>query len=498
MWSDVVQGRSCFLNHVATDLDNERMRHRAPTRQRIFIGTLGVLLSCLLSLTLAAAPAAADSVSNAKDDCVYTANDVSHLTAFEQLVGRQFNCALVYNDAAPDWHGWENPWFVNYYNNPDYDWSEWATAPGTNRQLIITQNLMPTSADDDDWLDLGAQGAYNDHARALAENLVAAGLGNAIIRLGHEANGSWYPDSLGSTPSQWSMWDEFWRQTVLAMKSVPGAHFKFDWCIAALWRALPLSQIYPGDDVVDMIGVDAYDTGNLGSTAAARWNKLYTAPDGIKAVLDFAKAHDKPISIPEWGVSPTSANQGFGDDPTFVNGIASVVRNNSVAYQSYFYNYGYATQLADGPLSLSAYESHFGPDGDSVGSGTADPSTGAEPTNSGGDTVAAGGARSSGSKSRPRKRHATAIAIVGGPAAGSVVRKGHVVFRFTLHGSVRSLRCSIDGRSRRCSGARRDAMNLANGRHVWSVTATMSSGTSTWLRRRFAVSVPSVSPSRMR
>ena len=250
---------------------------------------------------------------------------------------------------------------------PNSDWSQWATAPGTHRQLIITQSLAPGDVtSQSNWLQLGASGAFTGYAKQLSQNLVAAGLGGSVIRLASEANGTWTPDSLGTTPAQWALWDHFWRETVTAMRSVPGAHFQFDFNIAALYRALPLSEIYPGDAYVDIIGLDAYDTGNLGDTAASRWNYTYTGPDGIETVANFAKAHRKPLSIAEWAVSNGSGIDGFGDDPTFVKGIANVVRSYDTAYQCYFYNYGYATELATGPLSLAAYRKHFGPHGDSV------------------------------------------------------------------------------------------------------------------------------------
>ncbi|HUO73247.1 MAG TPA: hypothetical protein VMU39_20930 [Solirubrobacteraceae bacterium] len=303
---------------------------------------------------------------NAKEDCVYTAHKISILKAFNNLVGRRYSCIQVYINAAPTWTGWENPWIIDYYD-PNSNWSAWATTPGTQRQLIITQELIPSAIKDRDWLHPGAAGAYAAHARALAQHLVAAGLGSSIIRLSPEANGSWTPDAIPMNPAKYPLWVAFWRRTVLAMKSVAGAHFQFDWGIAALWRPIPLRAIYPGDDVVDMIGVDAYDTGNLGSTAAARWQRVLTGPDGLQDVLAFARLHHKPISIPEWGVSPTSQAHGFGDDPTFVNGIATVVRDDEVAYQAYFYNYDYATQLARGRGSLAAYRQHFGIHGDSVG-----------------------------------------------------------------------------------------------------------------------------------
>jgi hypothetical protein len=75
-------------------------------------------------------------------------------------------------------------------------------------------------------------------------------------------------------------------------------------------------------------------------------------------VVDFAAANGKPLSIPEWGVD-TVAHGGGGDDPAFVNGIASVVANNPTAYQSYFYNDTWAQQFAPGTQSVAAYAADF-------------------------------------------------------------------------------------------------------------------------------------------
>jgi hypothetical protein len=332
--------------------------------------TRALSLAGCLAVLLTFAPAAHAVIpNNGKEECVYSAHQVSILEQFDQMIGEQVNCVQVYDNVAPNWQVWESPWFVDYYNEPNYDWSQWATAPGTQRQLIITQNLAPSDVTSQpDWLSEGAAGDFEVYARALAQRLVSAGLGGSVIRLSPEANGTWYADSLGDTPAQWHQWDEFWDNTVSAMRSVPGAHFQFDFNLAALYRNLPLSEIYPGNAYVDIMGVDAYDNGNLGDTAAARWNEVLNGPMGIQEILNFAKAHDKPFSIPEWGVAPVSDHEGFGDDPTFVRGIASVVQNNDVAYQSYFYKYGNATQLQDGPLSLAAYIAAFGPDGYAVGS----------------------------------------------------------------------------------------------------------------------------------
>jgi hypothetical protein len=295
---------------------------------------------------------------NSKADCVYSADDISTLQTFERMVDRDFNCVLVYNNASPSWAGWEDPWFLTD-RNPKYEWAKWATAPGTSRQLIVTNNLFPGEVDGSDWLHAGASGAYEDHARALARNLVAAGLGNSVIRLADEANASSEADALGTTEQSLKLWVAFWRRTALAMRSVPGAHFQFDWCINAYWRPIPLSSWYPGNDVVNIIGIDAYDGGV--PVGQSRWSRLYDQADGIREVLRFAAAHGKPISFPEWGLTPRGpATLGGGGDPAYIDDIAGVVRNNPVAYQSYFYNHESANLLASSPSALTSYIQDFG------------------------------------------------------------------------------------------------------------------------------------------
>jgi hypothetical protein len=54
-----------------------------------------------------------------------------------------------------------------------------------------------------------------------------------------------------------------------------------------------------GDDVVDIVGIDAYDAGV--PSGRSRWSSVYGQPDGIQTVLRFAAAHGKPMSIPECG-----------------------------------------------------------------------------------------------------------------------------------------------------------------------------------------------------
>jgi Glycosyl hydrolase family 26 len=301
--------------------------------------------------------------ADTKSVCLYSFHHVATLNEFSAMVHRKIDCAMVYNGAAPDWASWEKPWFVVHVN-PDLNWAKWKDADPTHRRLVITQNFFPASVNKTAWRRRGAAGAFVGHAKALARNLVAAGLGDSVIRLAHEANGTWYADSVGATKRDFALWREMWRKTAIAMRSVPGAHFKFDWCINAVTRPIPLSDYYPGDDVVDIVGIDAYDAGV--PAGQPRWSTIYDRPFGIKDLLDFAKAHGKPLSIPEWGIAAKSAFQSGGDDPAYINGIARVVRDNPVAYQAYFYAHEWSVQLNRSPRSIKAFRRHFGDGGDSV------------------------------------------------------------------------------------------------------------------------------------
>jgi beta-mannanase len=195
-------------------------------------------------------------------------------------------------------------------------------------------------------------------------------MGNAVIRLGHEMNGTWYHDSLGNDPRQYRDWAIYWARIVQAMRSVRGAHFLFDWNVNAGYRDIPFDAYYPGNDVVDVIGVDIYDSDVPGQPEdpAARWASLYREPGGLAQIVAFARAHGKPLSFPEWGLTST-ATGGGGDDPAYVRGIATAITRNPVVYQSYFNSpSGDVVLLQDAPDSLRVWQEYFGARGIAPGS----------------------------------------------------------------------------------------------------------------------------------
>jgi hypothetical protein len=295
---------------------------------------------------------------NSKTNCVYPATSQALLAQFSEATDNTFDCVVVFNNDKPSWSDWVNVWFA-HPPSPDMNFVQWKNAaPG--RRLIISQPMVPNDVPAN-WRVLGAQGAYDQYATELATNLVAQGLGDSIIRLGWEANfPSADPESaLGSDPSQYQDWAIYWGRIVQAMRAVPGADFLFDWTINSEVEPIPLDAWYPGDDVVDIIGIDVYDSGISDPTLspAQRWEQLSSEPDGLDTVAAFAQEHGKPMSIPEWGLIPVGPYGGGADDPAYVAGIGSFIADHDVIYSSYFYHPGETNvvPLTDAPSSLETY-----------------------------------------------------------------------------------------------------------------------------------------------
>lgn len=347
------------------------LRHGRRTAAVLCACVLGTCLvvTLLLGSGLVGSPLTQRSSSgNTKATCLYTRHDISQLTSLQKTLGAPINCAILFNDATESWAQWEDPWFTHAPSSqPQYQWPAWVRA-SPKRLVVVTQSLVPKEVPAD-WRTRGAAGQYDAYIRALGDHLVEAGMAHAIIRLGHEANGNWYRDDIGTTAADHKAWSAYWARISRILKAVPGAHFELDWTIAAGVAPTPFDDYYPGDKAVDIIGADVYDSSGANDRIQpARWQHEEAAKGGIGALVNFAKAHDKPLSIPEWGLVTADKPDGDGDDPYFVEQIANLVEQNRVRYQGYF-----ETQPAQGifgtaPKSLAVWVARYGAHGNARGS----------------------------------------------------------------------------------------------------------------------------------
>jgi hypothetical protein len=213
----------------------------------------------------------------------------------------------------------------------------------------------------------GAAGAYDAHFVTLANALVHEGQGSAIIRLGWEFNGGWFPWAANGSASHFVT---YWQHIVTAMRSVPGQQFTFEWNPTLGDLSVGnLADYYPGDHYVDYIGADVYDQNwETYPGAAAEFATLETETYGLNWLASFAKQHDKPITLPEWGLGTGRSDGGApiratgkevagGDDPTFVDDMSAWIRAHHVFEATFFDAGESAVTPTTDPRSLAALAS---------------------------------------------------------------------------------------------------------------------------------------------
>jgi hypothetical protein len=240
--------------------------------------------------------------------------------------------------------------------------AEWAFRAwnGTGRQTVFS---VPMLAEDGGTLRQGAAGANDHRFRRLAQLLVQNGQKRAIIRLGWEFNLKWPPWSAKEDPAAFA---DYWRRIVKVMRSVPGASgLRFDWCPGS--GADVPSAAYPGDAYVDVIGMDVYDQSYSPRQAdpVARWQMLRDRPSGgLEWQRNFAAAHGKPISYPEWAVSEGPHVAGASPDNSyFIRQMARWIADNNVSYSLYFNSDGGGGHKLTGgsfPQAATAFRQAFG------------------------------------------------------------------------------------------------------------------------------------------
>ncbi len=198
----------------------------------------------------------------------------------------------------------------------DLSWlaQKWSAAGFANR-LVLTVPMIP---DEGGSLAEGAAGSYNARFRTLAEKLVKLGHGSAILRLGPEFNGSWFPWTM-NVPGGGARYAAYWRQIVATMRAVPGASFSFDWCANAgsSWVAGGTKQIeaadaWPGDDVVDYVGMDVYDQSWSPDRAdpTARWDEFVNQKNGMAWHAGVRRQARQADDVPRMGARRPHGRHG--------------------------------------------------------------------------------------------------------------------------------------------------------------------------------------------
>jgi hypothetical protein len=260
----------------------------------------------------------------------------THVAGFASWRGRPL-------DVVVDWPA-RATW--NDIVDPSWLYKAWAGTPYTKVFGVAPLPEGDTSAT----LARCATGEYDAKWRQFGTNIRNAGLSHTtIIRLGWEFNGDWYKWS-AKNPAEFAA---CWRHIVTSAEAVAPA-LRWDWTVnRGKGQSVADARLaYPGDAYVDIVGVDSYD-GWPGATTDATWQQHLSGAYGLQFWLDFARAHGKKLSVPEWGVYPGTAwagNNG-GDNAFYVDKMVGFFRTNAahLAYESYFDDAGsyYAGAIHD-------------------------------------------------------------------------------------------------------------------------------------------------------
>ena len=236
------------------------------------------------------------------------------LPAFEALVGRKVD-GVVDFIAFDSWKSFDNDagWGIGGWKGSGYKLAESVplTVKGTSLEAV-------------------AAGQEDAHFARVAQLLVSNGFPDAYVRLGWEFNGGWYPWAFKGHEGAYAA---AFRHVVGVMRAASGQRFRFVWCPAQGMQQQWPDWTWPGDDVVDVIGLDVYNQSwsTAVSDKAALWSDVHGSNWGVGHIVTFAAKHGKPYAFPEWGTGDRPDGHGGGDDANFVRQMGPFVRRAEFA-----------------------------------------------------------------------------------------------------------------------------------------------------------------------
>ncbi|AGZ44729.1 glycoside hydrolase family 26 protein [Actinoplanes friuliensis] len=281
--------------------------------------------------------------------------DTAHVKAFCTARGRACRVAQTYTDRT-SWQSMTagSSWTFDLFS--DFE-----------GMLVVSQGLVPIGATAD--LAACAAGDHDQDWKNFGSLMTRYGRGDSVVRLGWEFN---------ETTSPWraddpAVWIACYRRAATNIRAT-NPEVLLDWTINA--HGTPAgtcggvsTNCYPGDDYVDIIGIDNYDHYPWSSSKAV-FDKAATDPEGLTWLHDFARDHDKLFSVGEWGVVPTGdAGQ---ENQYFVQWMHDwfAAHASTLAYEAYFSDCGeggvqsslYRTDAAclKNPKSAAQYRALFG------------------------------------------------------------------------------------------------------------------------------------------
>jgi hypothetical protein len=260
-------------------------------------------------------------------------------------VGGRFSRSVI--DGFGTWRGRPTDVVTTY--SPDASYESLMNDPysitvwkGFEGRLNYGLSILPDDGDG----SLASIGAGEQDAvwRKVAQNLVKNDRGDSIVRVAWESNlKDWRWQVTADNTDEYKA---AFRRVVTVMRAeAPDLVFEFGVaCGSGLSgsddRLAPLTAVYPGNDVVDLIGCDTYDWQNTSAKSDAEWPNVLrpAAGTGLEDVTEFARKHGKGAAFGEWGLAKPSNGNGGGDNPYYIEAMFNFFKGNQdvVVFECYF------------------------------------------------------------------------------------------------------------------------------------------------------------------
>ena len=128
------------------------------------------------------------------------------------------------------------------------------------------------------------------------------------IRFAHEMNGNWYPWGAGVNGNETGDYVDAYRHVHDVVTAAGADNVSWMWSPNVLAPgAMGLEGFYPGDEYVDVVGVDGYNWGT-----SKQWSAWQPPQEIFDATFDQVRtfAPDKPIVVAEVGSIAKGGDQG--------------------------------------------------------------------------------------------------------------------------------------------------------------------------------------------
>lgn len=198
-------------------------------------------------------------------------------------------------------------------------------------------------------------GKYDSSYKTVATT-IAARDSKAIIRMGHEMNGTWYDWSMDGPAGTAAEFGQCYAHVVTVFRSV-SKDFKFDWNPGSgVYAGNDPVKAYPGDQFVDIVSLDQYEDSQWHKgTPDERWQHfLDNDGRGLTFWADFAKTHGKQLAFDEW-----ASNY---DDGEYITRMAAWMKSSGNVHHQMYWNsdVAFAGSLDTHPVNKAAFKKAFG------------------------------------------------------------------------------------------------------------------------------------------